>query len=230
MGIARKFHTATLLPGGQVLITGGINSSLVSEDTAELFDPLAGTFTPTTGSMFVQRDGHTATLLATGQVLIAGGGEFVFFGELYDPPTQTFSIAGVQANPRHFNTATLLIDGRVLLAGGDSAGTPAVNTAEIYDPGAGTFTATGNMNTGRDTHAAILLPSGKVLIASGTTAELFDPATDTFPAGSVSALQVSRDNLTLSTLGPSMILVAGGLNGAVVNSSTEIYFATNPPF
>lgn len=231
MGIARKFHSATLLPDGTVLIAGGINDSLVSEASAELYNPATGTFSPTLGTMSVARDSQVATLLGTGQVLITGGGDFVFFAELYDPPSQTFSIAGAQVNPRHFHTATLLADGRVLLAGGDSAGTPAVNTAEIYDPGTGLFTATaGNMNVGRDTHSAILLPSGQVLIASGTTAELFDPVTGLFPANEVSNLQVPRDFLSLSVLGPSKILAAGGLNGAVVDATTEIYYSTNPPF
>jgi hypothetical protein len=67
MTAARTFHTATLLPNGQVLVAGG--GYLAS---AELYDPSAGGFTAT-GSMTGPRAWHTATLLSSGQVLIAGG-------------------------------------------------------------------------------------------------------------------------------------------------------------
>ena len=70
MGTARVSHTATQLPIGQVLITGGYNGSYLS--SAEVYDPGAGTFTPT-GTMGTARYIHTATLLGNGKVLIAGG-------------------------------------------------------------------------------------------------------------------------------------------------------------
>jgi hypothetical protein len=59
------------LPNGQVLIAGGVNLGGVLA-SAELYDPAAGTFTPT-GSMTVARVGPTATLLPSEKVLIAGG-------------------------------------------------------------------------------------------------------------------------------------------------------------
>src|SRR5215472_2773339 len=70
----RYLHSTTLLPDGRVLIAGGDSSYSVSdaESSAELYDPVSGTFLPT-GSMTTPRDGHTATLLPNGKVLIAGG-------------------------------------------------------------------------------------------------------------------------------------------------------------
>jgi hypothetical protein len=62
--------TATSLPTGKVLITGGDGLSWTS---AELYDSVAGTFAAT-GSMAVPRTNYTATLLPNGKVLIAGGG------------------------------------------------------------------------------------------------------------------------------------------------------------
>jgi large repetitive protein len=75
----REGHTATLLPDGRVLVTGGLRSSLkwneqlvTSADSAELYDPASGTWTRT-ASMVAPREGHTATLLPAGRVLVAGG-------------------------------------------------------------------------------------------------------------------------------------------------------------
>jgi hypothetical protein len=71
MAEARSFHTATLLPSGNVLVAGGG----VENSTAELYDPATGSFS-ITGGMEVGRSGHTATLLPNGSVLVAGGGIF----------------------------------------------------------------------------------------------------------------------------------------------------------
>lgn len=71
MAEARTFHTATLLPNGNVLIAGGGNEN----STAEVYDPATGTFS-ITGGMEIGRSGHTATLLPNGSVLVAGGGIF----------------------------------------------------------------------------------------------------------------------------------------------------------
>jgi Bacterial Ig-like domain (group 2)/Galactose oxidase, central domain len=71
MAEGRVFHTATLLPSGKVLITGGGDEN----STAEVYDPATGSFS-TTGGMEIGRSGHTATLLTNGSVLVAGGGIF----------------------------------------------------------------------------------------------------------------------------------------------------------
>jgi hypothetical protein len=75
MNEARGWHTATLLPGGLVLIAGGYRSSGSSPTylaSAELYDPATGKCT-TAGRMAAAREFHTSTLLANGTVLIAGG-------------------------------------------------------------------------------------------------------------------------------------------------------------
>jgi N-acetylneuraminic acid mutarotase len=76
MNIARSLHTATLLPNGLVLVTGGI-TTVGSTKTAELYDPSVNTWT-LIASMTTNRVLHSATLLPNGKVLVAGGfsGEF----------------------------------------------------------------------------------------------------------------------------------------------------------
>ena len=73
MNVPRWLHTATLLNDGTVLVAGG--SSLSNEttlNTAEIYDPVAGTFTLLPNTLNTARVGHTATLLSNGQVLIVG--------------------------------------------------------------------------------------------------------------------------------------------------------------
>ena len=68
MSAARFWHTATLLNGGRVLMSGGYDSP----NTADIYDPRSGAFTAM-GALTHVRYQHTATLLTSGQVLIAGG-------------------------------------------------------------------------------------------------------------------------------------------------------------
>jgi hypothetical protein len=79
LSAARYGHTALLLPTGEVLITGGKDQksrypTLAYDDldSAETYDPDAGTWT-TTASLDNARSHHTATLLPDGRVLVVGG-------------------------------------------------------------------------------------------------------------------------------------------------------------
>ena len=94
MTSARTFHAATLLPNGQVLLTGGLAgqsmSAFVALNTAELYDPGTGTFNALSARMTSARAAHTATLLTNGHVLLAGGfadltGSAFDTAELYGP-------------------------------------------------------------------------------------------------------------------------------------------------
>jgi len=71
MGSPRDLHTSTTLKDGTVLVIGG-DDGTVPLATAEVYDPVAGTFA-LTGSMGAARAAHTATLLNDGNVLVVGG-------------------------------------------------------------------------------------------------------------------------------------------------------------
>ncbi len=79
MNFERTMHNSTVLPNGQVLITGGLDHAEVFSDTgaaltAELFDPVTNTFTPVAG-MATPRTYHSvAILLEDGRVFVGGGG------------------------------------------------------------------------------------------------------------------------------------------------------------
>jgi len=182
----RFLDTATLLKDGRVLIAGGSDGSITS--TAELFDPVSGTFgcsglggsNATTGfcnnTMTDSRENHTATLIETGpnagDVLIAGGldatGNVLQTAELYSPATGKFIATGNMTHARYLHTATPLsrkyIRGRyardILIAGGEDGTGTVLATAEVYDPVTATFKQIGAMTTPRALHTAVLLTSG----------------------------------------------------------------------
>jgi WD40 repeat protein len=221
MNAERAAHTATLLPDGKVLIAGGFREEGASEiaiASAEIFDPVNHSFTPT-DSMNEPRDGHTATLLPNGKVLIVGGWNQSgrsSTAELYDSETEAFEYTGGLMAPRQGMTATLLKNGQVLIAGGDSARNSPQPVAEIYDPGTKTFVPTGSLNHGRMAHTATLLDDGTVLLMGGSaengkvlaSAEIYDPSTERFSF--TANARVVRYKHTAVLLQDRNVLILGG--------------------
>jgi hypothetical protein len=186
MSVARKLHTATLLPDGRVLVAGGADSNDDSTTralaSAELYDPRTGTWSAT-GNMIYPRAWHTATLLPSGLVLVAGGecpgpatkgcpavrdpSGAIADSELYDPKTGRWTATGSMTSPRFEHTATLLASGKVLVAGAELAPDAILASTELYDPATGRWTAAGDMQTARWQQFAVGLPDGSALVAGG---------------------------------------------------------------
>lgn len=196
------------LSNGKVLVAGGTGAL----SSAEIYDPSTEQFT-VTGTMAVGRQYAKAVTLENGKVLVVGGknatNDPLVSAELYDPATGTFSLTGSMSSSRgSYHSITLLQSGKVLVTGGSFAGAQGDirGNAEIYDPSTATFSAvSNNMSNARNGHGAALLPNGKVLLAGGrslawgattvTTADLYDPATNSFAAtGNITGAARSMSN------------------------------------
>lgn len=146
LATARYNHSATLLPNGKVLVTGGQNGAVIHA-SSELYDPATNTWT-SAGGLINARSAHAATLLPNGKVMVAGGyslttglvnfyttgqldGVPMMSVELYDPATNVWSSAKSLANARYSFAATLLTNGALMVAGGKN-GTTVPAPVELY--------------------------------------------------------------------------------------------------
>ena len=105
---------------GRVLVASG--GVLSPHGSAELYDPVAGTFAAT-GSLLTARRSAQAVLLPDGKVVVAGGAGSSFTSlasaELFDPSAGSFTAAGSMAVARqNFGACWLPTRGRALVFGG----------------------------------------------------------------------------------------------------------------
>jgi hypothetical protein len=243
MVAAREVHTATLLPSGKVLVTGGDGDTAPTTlSSAELYNPATGTWSAT-GSMTVGRDSHTAALLPSGKVLVAGGynpqviyGNGLSSAEFFDPATETWTATGSLGEGRFDHTATLLPNGKVLVAGGWDYN-DMLSTAELYDPSTGIWAPTGSLISAPGVGTATLLLNGKVLVAKGWVPR--DPGRGWDPVGQLYApdigtwaatppLSIGGEYHSASLLPDGKVLIAGGYapGGAYLYNS-DLYDPTS---
>jgi hypothetical protein len=149
------------------LITGGGNA------TAEIYDPVANTFTSTIGNMAAARSsGSFAFTLSTGKALVVGGGPMA--SELFDPAKGTFTTGASFLVTRENFSAAQLQSGKVLVVGGylGTAAFKAPSTStERYDPATGAFSTGPSLTTPRGFEALALLGDGTLVASFGRNAE-----------------------------------------------------------
>ena len=196
--------TATLLTNGSVLLAGGLNPT--GAKTCEVYNPVTQLFHQV-GDIGIYSSGHYATPQPDGTVLFCGGN--LSTNELYNPVTETFSLA--PNTQCAFNGIYLPSTGKFLYFG--------YGRAYLYDTNTSTSVETSGFLQPRAYHTATLLPNGKVLMAGGSgtwgalpgltsTAEIYDPVTDTFTW--TANLVENRENHGASLLPDGTVLLTGG--------------------
>lgn len=237
----RSQHTATLLSGGDVLVTGGYNPGAgFAYSNALRYNTALNSWQPLASIMSNNRALHAATSLSNGKVLVTGGtyggpamaGGVRKTADLFDPTTNTFGFVPDMNEARAQHTSTLLKNGKVLVAGGTgNFEVSGLGTFEVYDPSTNTWASSPGMNGIRYDHSATLLSNGRVLVAGGhtgtpngayvKTADIYDPSTNAWTLAAPMANARSKHVAVLLQNGK--VLVAGGFEGQKYLSSTEIY-------
>lgn len=122
----RYQHTATLLQDGRILVVGGSEAFGGVVDSAEIFDPATGLFTPIASPGGMKQ--HSAVALLDGDVLVFGGQGSVISAWRYNVANNQWSFAG--NGPGGYDVKAVRLDNGKVVAGG-----------EIYDPATNTWSA-----------------------------------------------------------------------------------------
>jgi WD40 repeat protein len=210
MDTPRTGHTATLLPDGRVLVTGGGYEIRSEQDvaggsatTAEAYDPRTGSWTVAGTTTW---DANAALLLPDGRVLLTGSGDVAY---LFDPGSGT-APTSASSTPKPSRPPWVA---------------PTPSPAPSGPPGSG-WTLTGNMVVARAGQTATVLRDGRVLVVGGaetSAAELYEPVTRTWAA--TGSMSTPRTGHTATLLPDGRVLVAGGytLDGNGSFASAELY-------
>jgi N-acetylneuraminic acid mutarotase len=221
LNIPRANHSSTVLPNGNILVTGSTGSPNFLS-SCEIYDTLLKTWRYTK-PMKTGRSQHKAILLKNGKVLVVGG--FMLRScELFDPITETWVFTDSLITKRAFYlTVSLLNDGNVLVTGGhaysdDFRYSMILNNCEIYNAGMGIWRTTDTLKIARTLHTATVLLDGRVLVAGGygnnqkflNSCEIYDPTTGEWAF--VDSLNIARRGHSATLLPNGKVLVAGGRN------------------
>ncbi|HKF21440.1 MAG TPA: Ig-like domain repeat protein [Candidatus Angelobacter sp.] len=235
---------AALLQSGKVLIAGGGNSGGVLA-SADLYDPVTNTFTPSTHSMSQAREGGSAVALPNGMVLLAGGTPSQAV-DLYDAESDQFVTTGSlqqsDAGPPLIGpdfapalVSALLNNGDVLVVGITSAATPA-SDAELYTPSfnpLGTVSVTSSEATDSITGACVLTPSTSTASTCTTTVTPANIATSphtitgTYPADAVHSGSNNTASLTVNKA-DTTTTVTSSANPSVFGQSVTFTATVSP--
>jgi hypothetical protein len=213
----RSGGSAALLLDGRVLIAGGFPPGGTAGDvpalrSAELFDPVTMTSTPT-GSTGTPTGGGPMVTLPDGRVFMATDPA----DEIYDPATGTFDVASATSSGGG-GMPVVLRDGRVALFG--STGLYDGGRVQVWDPTSRSFAT---RDLAEPISGAALLDDGRVLLIgmcrgrpTGWTG-VYDPVTGvTTPTPGTRACRPAS-----TPLADGRVLIVGGIEPAV--STVEIF-------
>jgi|GEM_PF-2721211 N-acetylneuraminic acid mutarotase len=209
--------------------TATLQPTAAPTSTATITSSATATQSPTPGPSPTSGPSPTPLAAAHGSILVVGQGGMA---AVINPGSQVVAATGSLPAGIQNGAMVGLQDGRVLYTGGDQGGT-ALAHAWIWTPNAPSWVQIADMTTARTLHSATVLNDGRVLIAGGfsviastpptaalNSAELFDPATDTFSA--VAPMNTARAGHTATLLADNSVLVTGG----ATQNSTPTYLAS----
>jgi hypothetical protein len=174
---ARQNHTATLLPNGTILVTGGYNENKANVflSSTEIYDPLTMT-SRSAAPLPKERMDHGALLLHDGRVLVVGGriggwdGNYLSQADIYDPSRDEWSTIDPMAQSRIMGfTLACFSDSTVLVAGGRKAPTSSGSSAEVLDTRYSQWQVIDTMRLPVTWQAGAMLAHDRYLVTGGFT-------------------------------------------------------------
>jgi hypothetical protein len=240
------------VPGSYTITVASVaDPSKTSNIAVQVTAPPDVALVPTAGAPASMRYDHAAAAMPDGRIVLVGGlRDRQAFDppratDVFDPQSRAFSAGPTLAVDRVRPEAIAIDANRVLVTGGREEYNLSRNTAEVLNLSTGTAAATANTMTARRIHHGMARlesgpNSGKVLVMGGfngpipygtptwtatASADLFDPATNTF-AASASSMRAARALFTTTVLADGKVLVAGGYDsapGAGGVASAELY-------
>jgi hypothetical protein len=161
--------SASMLPDGRVLTSGGINKSrcLIYNPNSDewIYGP----------DMIESRVKHSSVTLSDGRVFVSGGlsrydaNKPVTISnscEIFDMKTNSWKMCKEKmTTPRYVHELVLLDDGRVLIIGGFVASNSSIYTGscEIYDPISDTFCEVANKCPSLVNNRCVKMPNGHIV-------------------------------------------------------------------
>ena len=204
--VATQFHTATVLTGGGVLVTGGFEIANggsnqqppVIRDAVRVVIPLGGTVT---ASPVALGAGYTADPLCSG--------------------TSGYPAAGVSSRylPAGWESAVQLQNGRVLVTGGS----PSSISADVMSANGTTIKRCQDCPTGSSVLCAI--PQASLYdSATANITPAAPPVVSGIPLPKTAGLGVPRFGHTSTVLQGGSVFIAGGIGGGPINGMQAALF------
>jgi large repetitive protein len=225
---------AALLLSGKVLIAGGQNSG-GALTSADLYDPVANSFTASAHQMVQARADGSAVAMPNGMVLLAGGTTSQAV-DLYDADSDRFDTTGSLQQSDAGLISTLLNNGDVLVVGLTTAATPA-SDAELYAPSfnpLGTVGLTSSEVTDAITGTCTLTPSTTTASACTSTVTPANVAisphtiTATYAADAIHSGSSAIASLTVFQDGTTTIVTANTPNPSAPGQSVSVSATVTP--
>ena len=243
MAHGRWYPTVLTLGDGRVMTFSGLNETGGTNTAVEFYTVGSGWSTQYIANWTPDLYPRLH-LLPNGKVFYSGAQTT---SKLFDPSTTTWNTNVANTNysgTRTYGTSVLLpltpannYDPKVIIMGGHS---PATNTTELIDMGASTpgWQYGPNMSEARIEMNAVILPDGKVLALGGSvndedtstlslTADLYDPASNTFFSASANATQRLYHSVALLLPDATVWVAGGNPSRGTYNTTMEIY---EPPY
>ena len=233
---ARYAGGAVTLLDGRVLFAANWGPNWTPRNWALIYDPSTNAWTSV--SMNTSRCTTGIVRLLDGRVLVAGGYlnavsnplPVTAATEIFDPSTNTFTLAGNLSESRGSPYCTVLPTGKILICGGSASGGGYLTSCDIVDPANLSVIGITRLAASHSFLRLATTDDGRVLITAPESpmAELFDPTTNTFtpPPAMPSVARTAGASYSLPN---RQILIVGGrqLSSSASATQAERYVRAN---